>query len=82
MTEQQLLALVKRIMQREALPDFLPSRVGALLFEALVRDWDALSEESRQDLLVALGMLAKSFSAEAKAERTTTDILDRLCGTR
>ncbi|GEM_PF-966889 len=78
MTEKDLLARVSRMAQCDDLPDFTPSRVGVLVFETLVREWDVLAPESREDLLVALGILVRESSSEARAERATQEILVRL----
>lgn len=78
MTEKELLARITQLAQRDDLPDSSPGRVGVLVFESLIRDWDTLSPTSRNELQVALGMLARALSAEARAERVTADILERL----
>ncbi|TWI56481.1 hypothetical protein IQ22_00930 [Pseudomonas duriflava] len=78
MTEKELIAIVTRAIESGDLPDFTPSLTGALLFETLIEEWDNLGEESRGNLLLVLSLLAKELSAEAKAERETQRILNRL----
>ncbi|WP_312602490.1 MULTISPECIES: hypothetical protein [Pseudomonas] len=78
MNEKELIAIVTRAIDSGDLPDFSPSMTGALLFETLVEEWDALSEEGRGNLMLVLSILAKELSSEAKAERETQRILDRL----
>ncbi|MBH3438034.1 hypothetical protein [Pseudomonas luteola] len=78
MNEKELIAIVTRAIDSGNLPDFSPSMTGALLFETLVEEWDALSEEGRDNLMLVLSILAKELSSEAKAERETQKILDRL----
>ncbi|MGS0942693.1 hypothetical protein ACVA51_19430 [Pseudomonas luteola] len=78
MNEKELIAIVTRAIDSGDLPDFSPSMTGALLFETLVEEWDALSEEGRDNLMLVLSILAKELSSEAKAERETQKILDRL----
>ncbi|MBW5413077.1 MULTISPECIES: hypothetical protein [Pseudomonas] len=78
MNEKELIAIVTRAIDSGDLPDFSPSMTGALLFETLVEEWDALSEEGRGNLMLVLSILAKELSSEAKAERETQKILDRL----
>ncbi|MDN3236891.1 hypothetical protein [Pseudomonas sp. WAC2] len=78
MNEKELIAIVTRAIDSGDLPDFSPSMTGALLFETLVEEWDALSEEGRGNLMLVLSILAKKLSSEAKAERETQKILDRL----
>jgi hypothetical protein len=78
MTEKELIAIVTRAIESGELPDFTPSMTGALLFETLVEEWDVLGEESRGNLLLVLSILAKELSTEAKADRETQKILNRL----
>lgn len=78
MNEKELIAIVTRAIDSGDLPDFSPSMTGALLFETLIEEWDVLSEEGRGNLMLVLSILAKELSSEAKAERETQKILDRL----
>nr|WP_312509220.1 hypothetical protein [Pseudomonas luteola] len=78
MNEKELIAIVTRAIDSGDLPDFSPLMTGALLFETLIEEWDVLSEEGRGNLMLVLSILAKELSSEAKAERETQKILDRL----
>jgi hypothetical protein len=78
MTEKELIAMITKAIDSGELPDYTPSLTGALLFETLVEEWGNLSPEGRGNLVLVLSILAKELSSEAKAERATQEILERI----
>lgn len=80
MKSEQLVAQVSELLQSGELPDFTPSFLGELLLDTLVSEWDVLGIEARANLTLVLAGLAQGLTAQAKAERCTAQILDRLTG--
>ncbi|WP_462382367.1 hypothetical protein [Pseudomonas sp. Marseille-QA0892] len=78
MTERELLMIISRAVQHEDVPEFSPARTGALLFDTMIAEWERLSVDGRNSLTLVLGMMAKELTAEAKAERTTAQIIERM----
>lgn len=80
MKAEQLVAQVSELLLSGDLPDFTPSFLGELLLDTMVAEWQGLGLGARSNLMLVLAGLAQGLTAQAKAERSTAQILDRMMG--